>query len=89
MPDSQRPHGRQPTRLPRPWDSPGQGTGAGAIAALLLGRSTAHDRALVEVLLVEKVAEVLTVEGRSQTKKDDRHSKKQWIQIILKRPLKE
>ena len=24
-----RPHGRQPTRLPRPWDSPGKDTGVG------------------------------------------------------------
>ena len=24
-----RPHSRQPTRLPRPWDSPGENTGAG------------------------------------------------------------
>ena len=28
MPDSVRPH-RQPTRLPRPWDSPGKNTGVG------------------------------------------------------------
>ena len=27
-----RPHGPQPTRLPRPWDSPGKSTGVGAIA---------------------------------------------------------
>ena len=29
MPDSVRPHGRQPTRLPCPWDSPGKNTGVG------------------------------------------------------------
>ena len=29
MSDSVRPHRRQPTRLPRPWDSPGKSTGAG------------------------------------------------------------
>ena len=29
MPDSVRPHRRQPTRLPRPWDSPGKNTGVG------------------------------------------------------------
>ena len=29
MSDSVRPHRRQPTRLPRPWDSPGKKTGAG------------------------------------------------------------
>ena len=27
MSDSVRPHGLQPTRLPRPWDSPGKNTG--------------------------------------------------------------
>ena len=29
MSDSVRPHWRQPTRLPRPWDSPGKNTGVG------------------------------------------------------------
>ena len=29
MSDSVRPHRRQPTRLPRPWDSPGKNPGAG------------------------------------------------------------
>ena len=27
--DSMRPHRRQPTRLPRPWDSPGKNAGVG------------------------------------------------------------
>ena len=29
MSDSVRPHGRQPTRFPRPWDSLGKNTGVG------------------------------------------------------------
>ena len=29
MSDSVRPHRLQPTRLPRPWDSPGKNTGVG------------------------------------------------------------
>ena len=29
VPDSVRPQRRQPTRLPRPWDSPGRNTGVG------------------------------------------------------------
>ena len=29
MSDSVRPHKQQPTRLPRPWDSPGKNTGVG------------------------------------------------------------
>ena len=32
MSDSVQPHGRQPTRLHHPWDSPGKNTGVGAIA---------------------------------------------------------
>ena len=32
--DSVRPHRRQPTRLPRPWDSPGKNTGVGCHALL-------------------------------------------------------
>ena len=31
MSDSVRPHRRQPTRLPRPWDPPGKSTGVGCI----------------------------------------------------------
>ena len=30
--NSVRPHRRQPTRLPRPWDSPGKNTGVGCIS---------------------------------------------------------
>ena len=30
--DSVSPHRRQPTRLPRPWDSPGKNTGVVAIS---------------------------------------------------------
>ena len=31
MSDSVRPHRQQPTRLPRPWDSPGKNTGVGCL----------------------------------------------------------
>ena len=31
MSDSVQPHRREPTRLPRPWDSPGQNTGVGSL----------------------------------------------------------
>ena len=34
MSDSVRLHRRQPTRLPRPWDSPGQNTGVGCLFLL-------------------------------------------------------
>ena len=37
MSDSVRPHRRQPTRLPRPWDSPGKNTGVGCHFLLQLG----------------------------------------------------
>ena len=36
MSDSVRPHRRQPTRLPRPWDSPGKNTGVGCYCHLRL-----------------------------------------------------
>ena len=35
MSDSVRPHRRQPTRLPHPWDSPGKNTGVGYCFLLL------------------------------------------------------
>ena len=35
--DSVRPHRRQPTRLPRPWDSPGKNPGVGCHCLLLWG----------------------------------------------------
>src|SRR5574341_1968351 len=34
MSDSVRPHGLQPTRLPRPWDSPGKNTRVGCLFLL-------------------------------------------------------
>ena len=34
MSDSVRPHRRQPTRLPRPWDSPGKNAGVGCHSLL-------------------------------------------------------
>ena len=34
MSDSVRPHRWQPTRLPRPWDSPGKNTGVGCLFLL-------------------------------------------------------
>ena len=34
MSDSVRPHRHQPTRLPRPWDSPGKNTGVGCHSLL-------------------------------------------------------
>ena len=37
MSDPQQPHGLQPTRLPRPWDSPGKNTGVGCHCLLLKG----------------------------------------------------
>ena len=42
MSDSVRPHRRQPTRLPRPWDSLGKNTGMGCHSLLGLGILPAH-----------------------------------------------
>ena len=40
MSDSVRPHRRQPTRLPHPWDSPGKNTGVGLIGQIDFGAVT-------------------------------------------------
>ena len=46
MSDSARPHGRQPTRLPRPWASPGKNTGGVAICfSSSDARATQHNKA--------------------------------------------
>ena len=51
MSDSVRPHRRQPTRLPRPWDSPGKNTGVGCHFLLqcikVKVKSLSHVRLLV------------------------------------------
>ena len=47
--DSVRPHRRQPTRLPRPWDSPGKNIGVGCHSLLqcVKVKSLSHVRLLV------------------------------------------
>jgi len=42
VPDSVRPHRRQPTRLPHPWDSPGKNTGVGCHFLLQTGLDDCH-----------------------------------------------
>ena len=42
MSNSVRPHRRQPTRLPRPWDSPGKNTGVGREAIILKNAGFLH-----------------------------------------------
>ena len=37
VPDSQQPHGLQPTRLLRPWDFPGKSTGVEEVPIITLG----------------------------------------------------
>ena len=45
--DSVRPHRRQPTRLPRPWDSPGKNTGVGC-HFLLQGMKVKSEREVAQ-----------------------------------------
>ena len=47
MSNSVRPHRRQPTRLPRPWDSPGKNTGVGC-HLLLQCRKLKSEREVTE-----------------------------------------
>ena len=47
VPDSVRPHRRQPTRLPRPWDSPGKKTGVGCHFLLQCMKVKSESRSVV------------------------------------------
>ena len=52
MSDSARPHRRQPTRLPRPWDSPGKNTGVGCHFLLQWIKMKNKVKSLSRVLLL-------------------------------------
>ena len=56
MSDSVRPHRRQPTRLRRPWDSPGKNTGVGC--HFLLQQPTAGQNQLTQSLLYNKILNI-------------------------------
>ena len=51
MSDSVRPHRWQPTRLPRPWDSPGKNTGVGCHCFFRRGLSLIHLQELYHPIL--------------------------------------
>ena len=50
--DSVRPHRRQPTRLPRPWDSPGKNTGVGCHFLLQCMKVKSESESLSRVWLL-------------------------------------
>ena len=52
MSDSVRPHRRQPTRLPRPWDSPGKNTGVGCYFPLQCMKVKSESEVAQSVLLL-------------------------------------
>ena len=56
--DSMRPHRRQPTRLPCPWDSPGKNTGVGCHFLLhvmtLVGRKFKQEGIYVYICMYGK-----------------------------------
>ena len=52
MSDSVQPHRRQPTRLPRPWDSPGKNTGVGCHFLLQCMKMKAKVKSLSRVRLL-------------------------------------
>ena len=52
MSDSVRPHRRQPTRLPRPWDSPGKNTGVGCHFLLQCRKVKSQRKSLSRVQLL-------------------------------------
>ena len=57
--DSVRPHRRQPTRLPCPWDSPGKNTGMGC-HFLLQCKKVKSESEVAQLLLNNKRNELLT-----------------------------
>ena len=52
MSDSVRPHRQQPTRLPRPWDSPGKNTGVGCHFLLQCRKVKSQRKSLSRVQLL-------------------------------------
>ena len=52
MSDSVRPQRRQPTRLPRPWDSPGKNTGVGTKKGMKIPFSLLYPELMTILYLV-------------------------------------
>ena len=55
MSDSVRPHRRQPTMLPRPWDSPGKSTGVGCHCLLRTVALISHNSKVMLKILQAKI----------------------------------
>ena len=64
MSDSVRPHRRQPTRLPRPWDSPGKSTGVGCHCLLITEGLVSNQLVITSVERNRKVEKWVVVESR-------------------------
>ena len=64
MSDSVRPHRRQPTRLPCPWDSPGKNTGVGC-HFLLQGRKVKSESEVAQSYLTFSDPMVYSLPGSS------------------------
>ena len=60
MSDSVQPRRQQPTRLPRPWDSPGKNTGAGHHFSLLEGHLMIYTKAIVVKRFEDRLVEALS-----------------------------
>ena len=80
MSDSVQPDRRQPTRLPRPWDSPGKNTGVGChflLQSKLYGIGTKADKQINETEESPEinphltVNEFITTEPRIHSTDDD------------------
>ena len=70
MSDSVRPHRRQPTRLPRPWDFPGKNTGVGCHFLLQCVRVKSESEVVQSCLTLSDPMDC-SLSGSSSTLKND------------------
>ena len=67
MSDSVQPHRWQPTRLPRPWDSPGKNAGVGCHNLIVLYCNIRLEVIYIDIACACQQNNILTIELQIQT----------------------
>ena len=84
--DSVRPHRRQPTRMPRPWDSPGKNTGVGCHCKLQF--SSVQSLSCVRLFVIPWIAAARPpCPSPTPGVHSDSHPSSWWCHLILCCPL--